>query len=241
MRLPTPLFLSLLCAVPLAIMAPSPATAQGTCCVLPDNGTGTADLPPNCPTGYNGPMNILDGLQPLGTIQIQARLFNFFNVVQGPGGGLGGTRQTWSASLVLNMVGTGTWSGYVRTVVVPVVGETHSAPRIPFATPQSFNEDLYTLQGQLPPGDPDFDLLRITAGDGFGLPSPGHTIFSASGGGWAVESFFDVTYRIDFIGRAAGPFGGRSGSTTGLSRMELCPGATPAHASTWGQLKSIYR
>ncbi len=55
-------------------------------------------------------------------------------------------------------------------------------------------------------GDPDFDLLRITAGGDFGMPSPGHTTLTDLGGGnWNVDSFFDITYRIDFVGQPRRP------------------------------------
>ena len=81
---------------------------------------------------------------------------------------------------------------------------------------------MFGLQGQIT-GDPDFDLLRITAGSGFGLPSPGHTTLTRQGppgSGWAVDSFFDISYRIDFVGAAGSPrIGGMSGSTTGTIRM----------------------
>src|SRR5262249_31616857 len=39
-------------------------------------------------------------------------------------------------------------------------------------------------------------------------------------GSWNVDSFFDITYRIDFVGHAGGPLGGMSGSTTGTIRMQ---------------------
>jgi hypothetical protein len=74
------------------------------------------------------------------------------------------------------------------------------------------------------------------------LPSPGHTIFTQNGTGWTVDSFFDITYRIDFIGAPGGPLAGRSGSTTGTYRFLMCHDpATPAMKSTWGRLKQIYR
>jgi len=71
-------------------------------------------------------------------------------------------------------------------------------------------------------GDPDFDLLRITAGNGFGLPSPGHTTLTQQpGGNWAVDSFFDITYRIDSSANPGSPLGGMSGSTTATIRMSV--------------------
>src|SRR6185436_3755703 len=90
---------------------------------------------------------------------------------------------------------------------------------------QSFPTEMFRLFGQLPPGDPDFDLLRITAGNDFGMPSPGHTTLRHQGGNqWAVDSFFDITYRIDFVGHAGGHIGGMSGSTTATIRMQVGAG-----------------
>ena len=51
------------------------------------------------------------------------------------------------------------------------------------------------------------------------MPSPGHTTLTQQGANWAVDSFFDITYRIDFVGRPGGHFGGMSGSTTATIRM----------------------
>lgn len=109
-----------------------------------------------------------------------------------------------------------------RTVQLsPMSGEIRTAPRTPGDPVQSFDTDMFRLQGQLPPGDPDFDLLRITAGTGFGMPSPGHTTLTRlPDGNWNVDSFFDITYRIDFVGAPGGPYAGQSGSTTGMIRLE---------------------
>ena len=101
---------------------------------------------------------------------------------------------------------------------------------------------LTHLQGQIPPGDPDFDLLRITAGSGFGYPSPGHTTLTLAPGGWAVDSFFDISYRIDYIGHPGGPFGGSSNSQVeSLQPFDMCHSrATGTRTSTWGLLKTLY-
>lgn len=78
---------------------------------------------------------------------------------------------------------------------------------------------MFRLFGQrgVPQGDPDFDLLRIVAGTDFGMPSPGHTTLLQSGPNWEVDSFFDISYRIDFVGNPGGPFAGLSGSTQGFT------------------------
>jgi hypothetical protein len=62
------------------------------------------------------------------------------------------------------------------------------------------------------------------------LPSPGHTTLTQlPGGNWSVDSFFDITYRIDFVGKAGGPLGGMSGSTTGTIRMQTGSGVGCVH------------
>lgn len=227
----------------LGLVLPTVALAQiPPPCWVPDNGSGTADHPPSYPLGYVGQMQISNGLPPGTTININAALLAFTGLVQVPGGGLGGRQETWTATLQMSLTGTGSLLGYNRNLNIPISsGESHSAPRTLFAPLQSFNTDLFRLQGQIVL-DPDFDLLRVTAGTAFGMPSPGHTIFTQNGTGWALDSFFDITYRIDFVGKAGGTFGGMSGSTTGLDRFEMCHDAsTPAHKSTWGRLKQLYR
>lgn len=207
-----------------AIVVANPAV-WAACCTAPDNGMGTVDFPStNCL--YDHPeqkIMIIDGLPPGTTIESSGPIQDISNVVRNPGGPLGGEVATFIARLVMNMAGTGGLAGFHRDILMPLQCQTHIGPRTPGEPVQSFDTDMFYLQGQLPPGDPDFDLLRITAGTGFGLPSPGHTTLTKqAGGGWAVDSFFDITYRIDFVGAPGGPLGGMSGSTTGTIRMQTC-------------------
>jgi hypothetical protein len=234
----------LLLLVVVATTGARDAAAQSDyCCQLPDNGAGTVTMPPNCLYGYQGPMQIVDGLPPGSPLQVAAKLYNFSAVVEAPGGTMGGTAATFSAVIDLALVGTGVFNGFVQTVPIANTGEIHTAPRAPGTPVQFFLNDVYMLSGSAFTA-PNFDLLRITFGNGFGLPSPGQTTLVRQGGPgapFAVDSFFDVTYRIDFIGSPGGPFAGMSGSTTGLTRIQTCSTPVPNQSTgSWGEVKSSY-
>lgn len=225
-----------------AVLVLALAGPAAAACSVPDNGGGTIDLPPACPDGWEGPMTIIDGLPAGATISVLAALKDFSAMSEGPGGSLGGNVQDFSANLHMAMTGTGSLAGFNRSAVLPCTVQTHSAPRTPGDPVQSFDTVLFTLQGQIT-GDPDFDLLRVTAGGGFGLPSPGHTTLTREGGPgqpFAVDSFFDITYRIDFIGHPGSSLGGLSGSTTGAELFTMGGGSVPVAASTFGAVKSLY-
>lgn len=208
--------------------------AEQVCCTAP-----TPDFPPiNCV--YNNPpenkLHIIDGLPPETTIDIDSALQEFFCSETGSicsfapgldcreqGGTLGGEKECFQAFMPMLMTGTGTLSGYNRILQLPIGFETHIGPRNPGEPVQSFPADIFRLFGQIT-GDPDFDLLRITAGSDFGMPSPGQTVLTQlPGGNWNVDSFFDITYRIDFVGAPGGALAGRSGSTTSTVRLAIIP------------------
>jgi hypothetical protein len=230
----------LLGTLSLAAMPRIAAAQPVICCLLPDNGAGTANHPPACSVGYDGQMVMSNGLP--SPINIAANLGSFAGLTQVPGGFLGGMKENWTATLQMNLVGTGSLSSYSHAVSLPIsTGESHSAPRTAYAPVQSFPTDLYFLFGQTF-SDPDFDLLRVSAGAGYGYPSPGNTTFTTIAGAWGVDSYFDVYYRVDFIGKSSGPLGGMSGSTTGTWRFTMChTDVTPVRQSTWGRVKSMYR
>lgn len=197
--------------------------AADALCIAPDNGSGTVNLPP-APCKYvaiEDYMMIIDGLPPGTTIQISPILHTYTNVVvENPGGSLGGERQMFDAILTMNMVGTGSLTGFARIIDVPVAVETHTGPRTPGDPVQIFPADVFLLQGTVF-GDPDFDVLQIVAGTGFGLPSPGQTTLTQlPSGDFAVDSFFDITYQISFAGAPGSILDGLAGTTTGTVRME---------------------
>jgi len=235
-------------------------------CIVPDNGGGTVTLPPaGC--DYLSPdevHEIINGLPPDTTIELAAihkdficnrqpgaaGVCSFTDLVdcKEVGGSLGGEKECSDSTLELTMTGKCTGDvnplcTYNRTLSLPVSFETHVGPRTPGNPVQSFDTDMFMLQGQtgiqVGIGDPDFDLLKITAGSGFGmLPSPGHTTLTRlPGGSWAVDSFFDVFYEIEFVGtttNTASPFFNMpGGSTTGTIRMATtapfkCEGGCPS-------------
>ncbi len=197
------------------------SAADAQPCVVVDDGSGTVQLPPpGCP--YLSPTDfhlIVNGL-PAGTeIEIGASHQEFFLRSATPGGSLGGEVEIFDSNLVLNMTGTGALAGFNRALVVPIACEVHTGPRVVGATTQTFDNEMVQLEGEIF-GDPDFDQLRITAGSSFGLPSPGQTTLTRlPGGDWNVDSFFDITYQIEFVGAPGSVLDGMSGTTTDIVPM----------------------
>jgi hypothetical protein len=198
-------------------------TIRPVCCEAPDNGTGTIDFPPDCPyDSETEPMMILDGLPPGTTIEMWGPITDFTNVVNTPGGSLGGEICTFDAVIEWSVEGTGDLAGYNRVLWMPVSGEIHIAPRTPGNSMQSFMCDLYDLTGQIF-GDPDFCILQLTAGSDNGLPGPGQTILTElPSGDFAVDSFFDITYQIEFEGCPGSPLQDYMGITTDAVRRMTC-------------------
>jgi len=228
-------------ACTIAMLMGVPALADP--CDVPDDTTGTVSLPPEgC--DYLSPSEvhvITNGLPPGTTIRLAPIHRDFICQSQddGPGGsphcgvddgtGSNGEQEVFSSELQIDLQGTGALSDFQRTISMDMFCVTHTDARTPGDAVQEFDTEMEQCQGSLPPGDPDFQSLSIVAGSDNGLPSPGHTTLTRlgpPGSDFRVDSFFDITYRIDFVGAAGGALDGLSGTTTAGLRMAAVAAGT---------------
>jgi len=212
-------------------------------CEVADNGSGTVDLPPagcdydgDTSGGSNDKYVITDGL-PIGTTIEMVPIHSSFicpaggffvcsiavppGICEAPGGGLGGNGSCADSTVELQVTGTGTLAGFSRTLFIPTSWEAHSGPRNSGDPVQSFPTEMVQLQGQFF-GDPDFCLIQIQEGSLFGLPSSGNTTLTRlgpPGSNFSVDSFFDITYQINFQGCPGSVLDGFAGSTQDTLRI----------------------
>jgi hypothetical protein len=147
------------------------------------------------------------------------------------GGSLGGHGDCFESTLDLTVTGTGELEGFNRHLAVPVFAEVHTGPRNPGDPVQEFPSVVFRLRGELF-GDPDFCEFIITAGTDYGLPSPGEmTLTQLPSGDFAVDSFFDITYQIEFEGCPDSPLADYAGTTTATIRMKTGGCDTPPSCS----------
>jgi hypothetical protein len=214
-------------------------SALGDPCVVNDPG-GTVTLPPDgCPYLTGDEVHEITVGLPVGTTIELAPIHKDFicgdridaacsvPIIPGvsceePGGSLGGQEDCFESTLEFDVSGTGLLAAFSRTIILQastVVVDTGA--RTSGDPVQSFPTEMVALNAQLF-GDPDFCVLDIRVGNAHGLPpSTGHTTLTDLGGNnWNVDSFFDVTYEIDFEGCVGSLLAGYEGTTQGQLRME---------------------
>ncbi|MCK4460883.1 MAG: hypothetical protein KAW46_03715, partial [candidate division Zixibacteria bacterium] len=203
-------------------------------CTEPDNGGGTITLPADCNIIGDEPMMIIDGFPPGTTIEMDAEFQTPFTcqhdqypcslplaqgVCEGSGGSMGGDGHCFEATLDLDVTGTGSLAGFNRHLAVLVALEVHTALRTPGDDLQKFDAMVFTMYGELF-GDPDFCEFIVIGGSDFGLPGPGQiTLAKRPDGTFEVESFFDITYQIEFEGCPGSMLDGYAGITTATARF----------------------
>jgi hypothetical protein len=219
-------------------LAAGAAYAQGTPptgpCLVTGSSSGTVNLPPDgCEYLSADQVHfIINGLPQNTTIILGARHLDFLCRKLGqcgtPGGPLGGEVEDFNSTAVFQLSGTGTLSGWTRTLSVPLAVQTATAPQTPGAASQTFKTEMLRLQGSIN-GDPDFALFEVTGGSDNGFPSPGSTTLTlqdAAANQYRVDSSFNVGYQIRFVGAPGGKLAGRSGTTKGtvtMSSVMPCP------------------
>lgn len=221
-------FMVVVCALSIGLptFGGAPARGQGPC-LVPNVG-GTVMLPPQgCAYLTADQVHMLvNGLPPGTTIELAPIHQNFICRQGGQpcvenGGTLGGQIERFDSQLVLAAQGTGPGpiGQFNRTIVVPLEVVTHTAPRTPGQPVQTFDTDMFSIHGSIV-GDPDFDLLAITGGTNNAAPSPGRTSLTLlPSGEFRVDSFFDVSFSISFLGAPGSIFEGIGGTTSGTVRM----------------------
>jgi hypothetical protein len=156
------------------------------------------------------------------TIEFYPTLRDHSNIARAGGGLLCGEIQTFDSVLDLTIQGTGALAGFQRNISVPTSVGIQTGPRAPGDPVQDFDTELFRLQGDIF-GDPDFSVLKIRGGSSFGLPSPGHTTLTSLGpssSDFVIDSFFDIAYRIEFVGAPGSALDGLGGTTEDTLRLD---------------------
>lgn len=143
-----------------------------------------------------------------------------FQLVVGPelnGGILNGTIEIGDSVVQFDVTGGGTLTGFHHVFTMPAKFEVHSAPHKPGADIDTFETNMYRIEGS--GSDDVFASLRLVGGTGNGYPSPGQMTLISKGDEVVVDSFFNVGFRLEFTGAKGGPFEGVSDAVEGNVTM----------------------
>ena len=215
-------------------------------CIVEPNG-GTAELPPaGC--SYLSPNEIhfiVGGLPPGTQVNLQGNHGNF--VCNGgcetpPPSGTLNSFENFDSTLTFNLTGTGLLESLDCTLTIPNV------PVVVETGPRDLGAETQTIAAEMKSMDTTFtndttcnlfSSLQIEAGSDQGLaPSTGMTTLQevttplqlnstsqratgedAEVGDYKVNSYFDVNFRMTWVGKPGGPLAGMSGTHVGQVRM----------------------
>ena len=153
-------------------------------------------------------------------LAIAALKAKHFQLVVGPelnGGILNGTIEIGDSVVQFDVTGGGTLEGFHHVFTMPAKFEVHSAPHKPGADIDTFETNMYRIEGS--GSDDVFASLRLVGGTGNGYPSPGQMTLISKGDEVVVDSFFNVGFRLEFTGAKGGPFEGVSDAVEGNVTM----------------------
>lgn len=152
---------------------------------------------------------------------------------QVPGGSLGGDVETFDSDLAVEVkpANGSALAAEAVTVHIPVHSVAHTSKQDAGAPRQTLSTTMWSLQGRVE-NSGGWKYFAVVAGDENGLPSPGETTLTRlPNGRVAVESFFKIHYRVEYVGDENGPYAGLEGSGEGEAMMRLqAPGAAPGSA-----------
>jgi hypothetical protein len=125
------------------------------------------------------------------------------------GGILGGDRETGRSMLSVRMTAN---DRVYASFEMPASFEVHTAPHPSEVGEMSFDTEMYSIEGEATKVE-GFDSIRLVGGTGNGYKSPGHTSLIPAGDDvYAVDSTFNISYRIEYVGAKGGPLEGLSGT-----------------------------
>jgi len=172
---------------------------------------GAVALPdPN--SSYVSPADIHAYIRAGGKLTAEMKLKHhlFRNIISTPGGILRGTVETFDSSLGTAIIGLpgGPLEGIALNFEVPASAEVHAAPQGEGEV-RTFETTMYSLTGRLQDPNNVFESFELVAGDAHGLPSPGvTTLIQQEDGSFLIDSRFDVSFRVHFVGSPDGPLAG---------------------------------
>ena len=123
------------------------------------------------------------------------------------GGTLGGTLERGSSTLRVRVL----CPEEVAVFEIPANFEVHSGPHPEEIQEMSFETDMHAIEGRGTDVG-GFSSLHLVGGTSNGYKSPGHTsLIPAGDGTFAIDSTFNIGYRIEFVGAKGGPLEGSEG------------------------------
>lgn len=150
------------------------------------------------------------------------------------GGMLNGKIEIGNSVVTFDVTGGGTLTGFHHVFTMPATFEVHSAPNKPGAEIDTFETNMYRMEGQ--GSDDVFDSIHLVAGTANGYPSPGQMTFISQGDSVLVDSFFNIGFRLEIRGAKGGPFEGFADTVEGkvTMRSQAAEPANPANGTKPG-------